>query len=100
MFTSSSLETEMIDGQRFTTFQPNTIVYAVPRYSDLDRQIRSAKIGVVSHTTYQGKLWKKCRRLLVQTLVDSGRTSRFGWMMLHTVMRAELRHLLNRKLML
>ena len=54
MFTSSSLETEMIDGQRFTTFQPNTIVYAVPRYSDLDRQIRSAKIGVVWHTTYSG----------------------------------------------
>ena len=59
MFTSSSLETEMIDGQRFTTFQPNTIVYAVPRYSDLDRQIRSAKIGVVWHTTYTGSSLEK-----------------------------------------
>ena len=59
MFTSSSLETEMIDGQRFTTFQPNTIVYAVPRYSDLDRQIRSAKIGVVWHTTYSGQTLEK-----------------------------------------
>lgn len=54
MFTSGSLETETIEGQRYTTFQPNTIVYAVPRGSDLDNKIRDAKIGVVWHTTYTG----------------------------------------------
>ena len=54
MFTSGSLEAETIDGERYTTFQPNTIVYAVPRMSDLDKQMRAAKIGVVWHTTYSG----------------------------------------------
>ena len=54
MFTSSDLETDTIDGQTYTTFQPNTIVYAVPRNSTLDKKIRAAKIGVVWHTTYTG----------------------------------------------
>lgn len=54
MFTSSDLETDTIDGQTYTTFQPNTIVYAVPKNSSLDKKIRAAKIGVVWHTTYKG----------------------------------------------
>jgi hypothetical protein len=54
MFTSSTLETDTIDNVRYTTFQPNTIVYAIPSGSELDRQIRAAKIGVVWHTTYTG----------------------------------------------
>ena len=36
------------------TFQPNTIVYAVPQNSDLGRQMKASKIGVVWHTTYTG----------------------------------------------
>jgi len=55
MFTSSDLESDMIDGQRHTTFQPNTIVYAVPQGTPLDATIKQAKIGVVWHTTYSGK---------------------------------------------
>ena len=54
MFTKASLESDTIDGQRYTTFQPNTIVYAVPKMSDLEQKIRAAKIGVVWHTTYTG----------------------------------------------
>ena len=55
MFTKSDLATETIDGQRYTTFQPNTIVYAVPVGSPLDAKFKQAKIGVVWHTTYSGK---------------------------------------------
>jgi len=55
MFTSEDLESSMIDGQRHTTFQPNTIVYAVPQGTPLDAKIKRAKIGVVWHTTYTGK---------------------------------------------
>lgn len=55
MFTSADLESDMIDGQRHTTFQPNTIVYAVPQGTPLDAKIKQAKIGVVWHTTYSGK---------------------------------------------
>jgi len=43
-----------IDGVKYHTFQPNTIVYAVPKGSDLGKKINKAKIGIVFHTTYTG----------------------------------------------
>lgn len=55
MFTSEDFESVMIDGQRHTTFQPNTIVYAVPQGTPLDAKIKRAKIGVVWHTSYSGQ---------------------------------------------
>jgi len=55
MFTSEDLESTMIDGQRHTTFQPNTIVYAVPQGTPLDAKFKKAKIGVVWHTSYTGR---------------------------------------------
>ena len=48
-------ETDTIDGVSHYTFQPNTIVYAVPVDSVLGKQIKSAKVGIVWHTTYSGK---------------------------------------------
>ena len=54
MFTDD-VETDTIDGTKYYTFQPNTIVYAVPVDSDFGKVIKSAKIGVVWHTTYSGK---------------------------------------------
>ena len=55
MFTKSDIKVERIKGQKYVTFQPNTIVYAVPYDSDLAKQIRRAKIGIVFHTKYTGK---------------------------------------------
>ena len=52
MFTD--LDTETIDGESMYTFQPNTIVYAVPVDSDIGKTMSNAKIGVVWHTTYSG----------------------------------------------
>ena len=54
MYTSSDLSSETIDGVSYYTFQPNTIVYAVPTDSDLGRVMKKSKIGVVWHTTYSG----------------------------------------------
>ena len=54
MFTDD-VETETIDDVKYFTFQPNTIVYAVPVDSDFGRKIRTSKIGIVWHTTYTGK---------------------------------------------
>ena len=54
MYTSSDLSSETIDGISYYTFQPNTIVYAVPTDSDLGRVMKKSKIGVVWHTTYSG----------------------------------------------
>jgi hypothetical protein len=54
MFTKEDLKSEKIDGKEYITFQPNTIVYAVPADSSLAKQIKSAKMGIVWHTTYSG----------------------------------------------
>ena len=45
---------DTIDGIKYFTFQPNTIVYAVPMDSKFGKIINSAKIGIVWHTTYSG----------------------------------------------
>ena len=54
MYTSNDLSKETIEGISYYTFQPNTIVYAVPIDSTLGKTIKSSKIGVVWHTTYTG----------------------------------------------
>ena len=53
MFTDD-VETDTIDGVKYYTFQPNTIVYAVPVDSVLGKVIKKAKVGIVWHTTYTG----------------------------------------------
>jgi len=45
---------DTIDGIKYFTFQPNTIVYAVPMDSKFGKIINKAKIGIVWHTTYSG----------------------------------------------
>ena len=53
MFTQEDLENKTIDGKQYVTFQPNTIVYAIPMESA--QRILSSKMGIVFHTTYSGK---------------------------------------------
>ena len=53
MFTDD-VEKTTIEGASYYTFQPNTIVYAVPVDSKLGSIINRAKIGIVWHTTYTG----------------------------------------------
>ena len=53
LFTQEDLEKKTIEGKQYVTFQPNTIVYAVPKESA--SQILSSKMGIVFHTTYSGK---------------------------------------------
>jgi hypothetical protein len=55
MFTKGDLKNEIIDGTDYITFQPNTIVYAVPVDSKLAQMMVSAQIGIVFHTSYTGK---------------------------------------------
>ena len=55
MFTSDDIKKETIDGQKVITFQPNTIVYAVPADSAMAKTLLKAKLGVVFHTAYAGK---------------------------------------------
>lgn len=52
LFGRGDLQKKTIDGNVYVTFHPNTIVYAVP--VDQAKEILSAKIGIVWHTTYKG----------------------------------------------
>ena len=54
MFTSDDIDTDTIDGKKYYTFQPNTIVYAVPTDSDGGKEIKNAKMGIIFHTRYTG----------------------------------------------
>ena len=55
MFAKGDLKNEIIDGTDYITFQPNTIVYAVPVDSKLAQIMRAAQMGIVFHTSYTGK---------------------------------------------
>jgi hypothetical protein len=52
LFGKGDVSTKTIDGQKYSVFHPNTIAYAVPY--DQAKEVRSAKIGIVWHTTYTG----------------------------------------------
>jgi hypothetical protein len=56
LFGRGDLSTQTIDGQSYVTFHPNTIVYAVPK--DQAKAVKSAKIGIVWHTTYTGRTFE------------------------------------------
>ena len=54
MYTQEDLQDENIDGDDYLIFKPNTIVYAIPKNSDLANQISASKMGIVFHTRYTG----------------------------------------------
>jgi hypothetical protein len=55
MFAKGDIQDKTIDGVDYITFQPNTIVYAVPADSKLAQSMRAAQMGIVFHTSYTGK---------------------------------------------
>jgi len=59
LFSKPDLSTETIEGQKYVTFHPNTIIYAVP-YDQADA-LRKAKIGIVWHTTYTGSSFESLK---------------------------------------
>lgn len=54
LFTDSTRNTEVIDGEKLYTFRPNTITYGIPVDHEIGKEIGKAKIGVVFHTHYTG----------------------------------------------
>ena len=54
LFTDDKYEAS-IGGDNCIAFQPNTIVYAVPKDTDIGRKIDEAKFGIVFHTSYSGR---------------------------------------------
>lgn len=80
MFTSGDISTETIDGQKYYTFQPNTIVYAVPVNTPLGKQIKRSKIGVVWHTTYSGNKIQNMRASFGKGIVRRMKKNAAVWM--------------------
>jgi len=54
LFSASDVEATRIDGEKYTTFHPNTLVYAIPYKDAAAKAVRDAQIGIVWHTTYKG----------------------------------------------
>ena len=72
MFTKGDLKRQVIDGESYIIFQPNTIVYAVPTESKLAQSMMAAHIGVVFHTSYTGQTMENMR---ASFNIDIGRLS-------------------------
>lgn len=54
LFSKGDIQTANIKGEEYIVFKPNTIIYAVPKNSNLAKEILSANIGIVFHTEYVG----------------------------------------------
>lgn len=61
LYSKSDIKTKKIDGKAYVTFHPNTIVYAVPAGTEMAKQIKATKIGIVWHTTYTGKTFESMK---------------------------------------
>lgn len=76
LFTKADLKNVTYQGERYITFHPNTIVYAVPINSALGKQIAKSKIGVVWHTSYSGDTFETMRASFAKPIASELRTSR------------------------
>ncbi|MDA8977420.1 hypothetical protein N9F71_00200 [bacterium] len=79
LFSKSDLKNETIDGEKVTTFHPNTIVYSVPSKSEMGNAIRSAKIGIVWHTVYSGSSFETMKASFGQKISEKLRPSKDVW---------------------
>lgn len=80
MFTKGDVKVETYDGQKYYTFQPNTIVYAIPVKSKLGQQVAKAKIGIVWHTTYTGRTIQDMKASFGKKIASKFRPSGTVWM--------------------
>ncbi len=55
LFSKGDIQSQSIDGESYITFQPNTIVYAVPTDSVMASKMSAAQMGIVFHTSYSGR---------------------------------------------
>ena len=56
LFIENKRKVEVIDGLKYVTFRMNTLSYAIPYDHPLAKRALEAKVGVVFHTHYEGKM--------------------------------------------
>ena len=80
LFTQSDLKNATIEGEEYVTFHPNTIVYAVPANSELAKSIKSAKIGIVWHTMYEGDSFETMSASFGKDILSTLKKDKNVWM--------------------
>ena len=80
MFEKSDLKTQKINGINHLTFHPNTIVYAIPTDNKLAKEIASAKIGIVWHTSYSGGTFETMKAEFGKEIVPKLKKTKDVWM--------------------
>lgn len=79
LYSSDTIKTEKIDGEKVITFHPNTIVYSVPRNSDLGRTISRSSIGIVWHTSYSGDSFENMKATFGKNISSKLAKSKAVW---------------------
>jgi hypothetical protein len=80
MFDKADLKSEKIGDTTYTTFHPNTIVYAVPKGSPIEKEISAANIGIVWHTIYSGGSFETMKAEFGREITPKLKSSKNVWM--------------------
>merc|ERR1711991_281180 len=80
MFEKKDLKIERIDGKKHLVFHPNTIAYAIPVGTPLAKQIASAKVGIVWHTSYSGATFETMKASFGGEIAGKLKKSKSVWM--------------------
>ena len=79
MFDKADLKSETINGVKYITFHPNTIVYAIPKGSAMEKEISKAEIGIVWHTIYEGATFETMRAEFGRAIASKLRKTSKVW---------------------
>ena len=79
LYAKEDLKVVDIEGEPHITFHPNTIVYTVPKNSELGRQILGSSIGVVWHTTYRGSSFEEMSASFGEEIASGLKTTKSVW---------------------
>jgi hypothetical protein len=63
LFGPGDVKKQKIKGKEYITFHPNTIVYAIPTGTNAEKEIKSAKLGIVWHTAYKGPTFETMKAI-------------------------------------
>ena len=80
MYDKRDLKVQKIDGQKYLTFHPNTIAYAIPVGTPLAKQISKSKIGIVWHTSYKGSSFETMKASFGGEITSNLKSSSAVWM--------------------
>jgi len=79
LYEKSDIKEDTIDDEPHITFHPNTIVYAVPKSSDLAKEILGSKVGVVWHTVYRGSSFEEMSASFGEEIASSLKKVKSVW---------------------